>query len=120
MNKGSSFLKFILKSVAILLVTLNGAISLSHTFFIHKHTLEDGKVVFHSHPHKKSDNESEKHNHNDFTYHISSASDVTLSEYITYLFSEQYIYIDSQLFTVFTEKSCFHLKFLRAPPHIIS
>lgn len=116
MNYNSKYLKFILKNVAILLVTLNATITFSYTFFIHKHTLENGKVVFHSHPHKKSKDQPVKHSHNDFTFHISQKNDTLFSENSTFVFSETYIYIDYKFTIITVENTQFYTPRLRAPP----
>lgn len=66
MIKGRSIIK-ISRATAMLLTLLHLFIGISYTFYIHVHTLENGKRVVHSHPITSGDSRSEAHHQHDLS-----------------------------------------------------
>jgi hypothetical protein len=53
--------------IGFFLVFIHLCIALSHTYFLHIHTLEDGRKIAHSHPFKSNDSQ---HQHSNTDYQI--------------------------------------------------
>lgn len=120
MDKKSKTYTSFIRNVALMLAILNAGIIFSQTFFIHKHVLDNGEVVYHSHPYKKSDNSSTAHNHDSFTLHILPTDKVSDFEISPYLISENCVYLELLTNYIHPEVVETNHNFLRAPPLIKS
>ncbi len=120
MDKKSKTYTSFIRNVALMLAILNAGIIFSQTFFIHKHVLDNGEVVYHSHPYKKSDNSSTAHNHDSFTLHILPTDKVLNFEISPYVVFDYCVYLELLTNYIHPEVVEATHNFLRAPPLINS
>lgn len=94
-----------------LLLLLHLFISLSYTFFLHVHTLDNGAKVLHSHPFTATDAEGEPlHQHPGSVYHLTS----DLDDYLATNDFGQLFTIDKAAI-VYPMPASFDLQFRKCP-----
>lgn len=108
----------IAKKIAIptggLLLLLHLFISLSYTFFLHVHTLDNGAKVLHSHPFTATDAEGEPlHQHPGSVYHLTS----DLNDYLATSANGQLFTIDRAV-PIYEVPATYDLQFRKCPPFL--
>ena len=51
------------RTISLLLFMIFSFVFMNNIFFLHSHTLSDGKIIFHAHPYHKNNNDKSKENH---------------------------------------------------------